>query len=315
MLYFFNVLADKTMIKANDVVILTQRDYLNPQRMDHYTQNILNEDHLLTEALKKRGLSIDRTHWDNPDYDWTSSRYALFRATWDYYHRYPEFKRWLEKVCQEIKLINPLEIIQWSSDKHYLDFLQQKGINIPPTLFLKKGEMTDLAVLMKKNAWQNAILKPAIAGGARHTYRLTEENIEQHQEIFQHLVAKEDLLLQEFQHNICSKGEISFMLFGGQYSHAVLKKAKPDDFRVQDDFGGTIHDHQALSEELAFIHQVIQSCPYQPVYARIDVMWDNQMQLCLSELELIEPELWFRRAEGAADKMACAVENYIKSGL
>ena len=45
-------------------------------------------------------------------------------------------------------------------------------------------------------------------------------------------------MLQEYQNKITTKGEVAFMIFGGKYSHAVLKKAKPGDFRVQDDFGG-----------------------------------------------------------------------------
>ena len=31
-------------------------------------------------------------------------------------------------------------------------------------------------------------------------------------------------------------------MINGQFTHAVLKKAKPGDFRVQDDFGGTVLD-------------------------------------------------------------------------
>ena len=47
-------------------------------------------------------------------------------------------------------------------------------------------------------------------------------------------------MVQEFQKNILSSGEIAVMLFGGEYSHSVLKKQKKGDFRVQDDFGGSV---------------------------------------------------------------------------
>lgn len=294
-----------------DIVILTQKEYLHPKTIDHYTQNILTEDQLLTSALERKGFKVGRTNWDNPDFDWSSTPYALFRATWDYFHRFQEFNQWLKKTSQVTSFINPLEIIEWSSDKHYLKDLKDTGINIPPTEFIEIGDRVELASLMKKNHWTQAILKPAIAGGARQTYLLNHENVAQHQDIFQDLIAKEAMLLQAFQEAIYTKGEMSYMVFGNQYSHAVLKKARAGDFRVQDDFGGQVFDHQPSQQELAFIEKIMASCPYQPIYARLDVMWDNQMQLCLSELELIEPELWFRKNKASADLLAEAIQSYV----
>ena len=37
-----------------------------------------------------------------------------------------------------------------------------------------------------------------------------------------------------------------------------------------------------------------------PAYARVDVIWNNKSELVVSELELIEPELWFRLNPHAA---------------
>ena len=54
-----------------------------------------------------------------------------------------------------------------------------------------------------------------------------------------YLTNQEEFIVQEFQKNVVENGEIALMLFGGEYSH-VLKKAKKGDFRVQDDFGGTV---------------------------------------------------------------------------
>ena len=39
-------------------------------------------------------------------------------------------------------------------------------------------------------------------------------------------------------------------------------------------------------------------------FARVDLVWDNNGELALSELELIEPELWFRFNAEAADELA-----------
>ena len=68
------------------------------------------------------------------------------------------------------------------------------------------------------------------------------------------------------------------------------------DYRVQDDFGGTIHDYQALEKEKLFAEMVVRACDPSPYYARVDLVWDNNNELAVGELELIEPELWFRKS-------------------
>lgn len=300
-------------INKYDVVLLTQKEYVAPLQIDSYVQNVLTEDQLLSTALEQKGLRVFRTNWDNKLFDWSTTHFALFRATWDYFHRFTEFHRWLKELSQQIQFINPYSIIQWNMDKHYLGQLKHKGINIPPTLFMEKGDLTSLKDLLKKTGWKKAILKPAIAGGARHTYLFDEDTAEQMQDVFQKLISVEVMLVQEFQEQIQTRGEVSFMVFGGKYSHSVLKKAKQGDFRVQDDFGGSVHPYCASSEERKFVENAVAQCDELPVYARVDVMWDNNNQLCLSELEMIEPELWFRTDEGSAIAMADAVYSYIQS--
>jgi hypothetical protein len=55
-----------------------------------------------------------------------------------------------------------------------------------------------------------------------------------------------------------------------------------------------------------FAERTVALCEPIPVYARVDLMWDNNDDICLSELELIEPELWMRNCNGAADAFAHA---------
>jgi glutathione synthase/RimK-type ligase-like ATP-grasp enzyme len=290
-----------------DITLLTDSRYVNPKEINWYIQNILDDDHLLRTALEKRGLRVDRTNWDNAGYNWNNTRYALFRTTWDYFDRYGEFLQWLDVVTAKTKLINSIELVRWNIDKHYLWDLQNKGIAIPPTLFIEPRDGRSLTEIVNDSGWNECILKPAVSGAARHTYRLHPENIEKHEAIFRKLIMDESLLLQEFQHPVIEKGEVAYMLFNGQYSHAVLKKAKPGDFRVQDDFGGTVHDYSPTREEIAFAEEVIAVCQPRPVYARVDVIWDNTNRLCVSELELIEPELWLRKNHLSAERFAEAL--------
>ena len=94
------------------------------------------------------------------------------------------------------------------------------------------------------------------------------------------------------------------------FSHAVLKKAVEGDYRVQDDFGGSVHHYEPNSEELAFAKKAIEAMPYKTLYARVDLMWDNNDQLCLSELELIEPELWLRNSHESIDIIAKELKSW-----
>jgi len=298
-----------------DITLLTDARYVNPSTIDWYIQNILDEDRLVTEALQKRGLTVTRTHWDHPNYDWTKTRYAVFRATWDYFDRFQEFSQWLSTVHTKTNLINPLSLVKWNMDKHYLHDLQHRGITIPPTLFVEPGETRSLSDLVKSTGWKDCILKPAVSGAARHTYKLNASNLNSHEEIFRNLISVESMLVQEFQHQVTSKGEVAFMLFGGKYSHAVLKKAKPGDFRVQDDFGGTVHEYTPSQPEINFAEHVVSTCRPMPVYARVDMIWDNQNAYCVSELELIEPELWFRKDKQAAELFADVLVAEITGGL
>lgn len=293
--------------KSTDVTILTDPRYVKMDANDPYYQNIRQEDGLVREALEKKGLRVDRRSWDDPDYEWTSTAFILFRSTWDYFDRFPEFSHWLEGVKKLTRMINSYEIISWNLDKHYLLDLAREGIHIPPTLFLEKGEAGSLAEKLVGTDWKELILKPVVSGAARHTYRFLPEESGKHEAVYQSLIQDEAMMLQEFQEQVPLKGEVAFMLMDGEFSHAILKKAREGDFRVQDDFGGTVHTYKPTAEEINFAEDVVKRCGHHPLYARVDAIWDNQGRLAVSELELIEPELWFRFHEQAADSLASAI--------
>ncbi len=112
------------------------------------------------------------------------------------------------------------------------------------------------------------------------------------------------MMLQEFQRTILNKGEISLVFIQGKYTHAVLKKGKPGDFRVQDDFGGSVSVHKALDSEIKFGEKCLKALGEIPLYARVDIFYNQENKLNLGELELIEPELWFRLNPEGANRLA-----------
>ncbi|MCB0642780.1 MAG: hypothetical protein KDC44_14125, partial [Phaeodactylibacter sp.] len=268
-----------------DVTLLTDHRYVDPKELTPYVRNILQEDGLVLQALQAFGLKVERKDWADPNYDWSQTRTALFRTTWDYFHRFAAFSDWLDHVESRTTLINPITQIRWNMDKRYLLELEAKGVPIVQTQLLEAGTKTNLQALHEDLGWQDTVLKPAVSGGGRHTYRLHPGNYQAHENVFQQLLAEEALLLQPFQRNIVEKGELSLILIDGQYSHAVLKVAKPGDFRVQDDFGGSVHVYTPTAEEIQFAEAAIAACDPQPLYARVDMATDNEDRLAIVELE------------------------------
>jgi glutathione synthase/RimK-type ligase-like ATP-grasp enzyme len=297
-------------MKRYDITLLTDARYVHPKPGDWYVENIILEDDILRAALEQHGLKVYRTHWDDPEMDWTQTQYAVFRTTWDYFDRFAEFSAWLMDTGKKTEFLNPLSLVRWNMDKHYLRDLQEKGIRIPPTVFIERGDGRTLQEIIQTTGWKECVLKPAVGGAGRHTYRLGEHNIAEHESLFRQHIAEEAFLLQEFMQSVPTKGEITLMVFDGEFTHAVLKKAKPGDFRVQDDFGGTVHHYAPTPSEIAFAEKVMRTCSPLPIYGRVDLIWDNENVLCVSELELIEPELWFRNCPAAAGKMAQAIKLY-----
>ncbi len=293
--------------KSFDITLLTDSRLMEESPADPYIRNVLLEDGLVMNALEKREWKVRRVNWDHPGVEWNDTRYILFRSTWDYFDRFSEFEPWLAKVGQQTGMINPYELIRWNLDKHYLQELSGKGIPIPPTRFAEPGDSRRLTDLVKETDWEEVILKPVISGAARHTYRFRAEEAAAYERIFRQLIECESMMLQEFQVPVLTRGELAMMVFDGQYSHAVLKKAKEGDFRVQDDFGGTVHEYNPSQEEIRFAEEVVSCCHPRPLYARVDAIPDMNHRWVVSELELIEPELWFRFRPEAADLLAAAI--------
>ena len=295
-----------------DITILTERRYYQPNEISDYVANILLEDDLIGEALKNMGYKVTRKSWDDAHFDWSTTKYVLFRTTWDYFDRFPEFRAWLNRVEGVTRGINSINTIKWNWDKHYLTLLKEAGINIPPTTFIPRHSGQSLSQVFHHSGWEKAVMKPTVSGAARHTYVVTAKNIDEYEGLFQKLLTSEDMMLQEFQDSISSFGEVSLMMFGGSYSHAVLKKAKKGDFRVQDDFGGSLHNYSPSDDMIRLAQNALKACPEPTAYARVDIILDGSGLPAISELELIEPELWLRRDQASPIKMANAIKSHIE---
>ena len=296
-----------------DVAILTEKRYLSNPHGDPYVNNILLEDGLIKVELEKINISCRRVAWD---FDFKSDLFkcVLFRTTWNYFDEIINFKKFLTNNKHKTDFINPINQIVWNLDKVYLLQLHDRGINIPKTILVKKNSTTSLLDVVKKNKMKGVVIKPSVSAAAWKTYYIKESDLMSSEKLFQKLIGQQDMLIQDFQKNIIKHGEVSVMMIDGEYSHAVLKCAKPGDFRVQDDFGGSVNNYTPNMLEISFAKKVLNKLDFKPVYARVDIIIDNDNKIALSELELIEPEMWFRFNSSAAQKLARAIKKQLSFG-
>jgi hypothetical protein len=102
------------------------------------------------------------------------------------------------------------------------------------------------------------------------------------------------------------------IFFNGKFSHAVVKKPKDGDFRVQRQYGGKYELFTPGNDLLATAEKIIAQVPQQLLYARVDgVMIKNDFHLM--ELELIEPDLYFEFDEAIKLRFVDAVATAIRA--
>ncbi len=292
---------------AAEIALVTERRYESPTDITPNVANILEEDRLLIEALGERGIAARRVDWSRDDVDWSGFAAVVLRTPWDYFDRFEAFSRWLDGLQSHPRVINDLEALRWNSDKHYLAELEAAGLPIVPTVFVERGEGRSLEDAARALGTEALVFKPTVSGAAFETYRVRPGTVGEYTARFSALTAERAMMVQPFMASVLERGEVTVVAMQGQPTHGLVKRAKAGDFRVQDDHGGTLHDHVATAEELAVARQAIAAAPHAPLYGRVDLVRDDSGQPTVMELELIEPELWFRRHPPAAAKLARAL--------
>ncbi|GHA71915.1 ATP-grasp domain-containing protein [Pontibacter akesuensis] len=268
----------------------------------NYTSVSEEENSTLLHLLSQKGLNISLEIWDDPAVDWAKYDVVLLKAPWDYFEKINAFYAWLNKLEQlEVRVLNPIKTVRWNADKRYLLELQEKGVGVVPTFWLEQGTSLNVAAVFEQLQASKLILKPAVSGAAKNTFALTEAEAQDKAASIDALLQQESFLAQPFVPEVQAKGEWSFLFFNGEYSHTVLKTAKPGDFRVQHFFGGTVHTPEPPAHLLETAHNIVDNYAQGCLYARVDGVEVNG-ELVLMELELIEPFLFMATSEGAFER-------------
>jgi glutathione synthase/RimK-type ligase-like ATP-grasp enzyme len=233
----------------------------------------------------------------------------LLQSISGYHHRAGDVLAALQRLeSAGHRLINPLPIIRWNSDKHYLRDLEQAGCTILPTAWLA-DHSPGIASLMQTLNSRDIILKPAISAGAHETRRIRTAPTANDDAWLANILAKgHRMMAQAFVPEVEAEGEWSFLYFGGELSHTVLKTPKSGDWRVQHVHGGRYHRVEnppaaMLQDATRVLHTIPTLTGQKPLYARVDGIQRNG-RLWLMEIELIEPYLYLDAQPGAVEKLA-----------
>ena len=273
---------------------------------------ITADDQPLADALKTRGFQVEPEPWTDidPETQFVADPVVL-RSTWDY-HRVPTmFAAWLAAMADSGRvLLNPADVARANIDKIYLQALAAAGIATPLSRWIDNPDAAALTSVLQEEGWAQAVLKPRIGATAHGTFLISADKLPMEEELAP--ARTSGALLQEFIPEIVERGEVSLVYAGGVFSHAVAKRAKDGDFRVQKDFGGIVSPFIPSSDLLASGQSVMAHVPRSCAYARVDLVESSRGPL-LMELELIEPELYFSIVPGSAERMAQAIIDRLTS--
>ena len=235
--------------------------------------DLYDDDLPLVAALKELGINARPAIWSDPGVDWDAFDALVIRSPWDYFQD-----------------------------------LARAGVPLIPTIFVEQGERPDIAALARARGWDDIVVKPAVSGTAWRTYRFPLAEAPRHAGDIAHTLADRGLLVQPFLPEIQSAGELSLLFFDGVFSHAVCKRPKAGDYRVQNDFGGTAERVDASEHWIRQARACIAAAPALPVYARVDgVIKDGRF--LLMELEVLEPVMFLRQHSEAPMRFARAIRS------
>jgi glutathione synthase/RimK-type ligase-like ATP-grasp enzyme len=274
--------------------------------------DLYEDDHLLVAALADIGIRSVPSVWSDASIDWTSFDAVVIRSPWDYFERAAEFRAWLDaRIAEDALLCNSREILNWNFDKRYLQDLAKAGVAIVPTICIAAREKADIAALARARGWQDIVVKPTIGGSAYRTYRFRLEELDRYAADIATTLEDRGVLVQPFLPEIQSNGELSLLFFDGVFSHAVCKRPKAGDFRVQFQYGGTDENARVSEEIVAQARLSIAHAPALPVYARVDgVVRDGTF--LLMELEIFEPLMFLSYHPEAPARFARAIEGRLR---
>jgi len=256
----------------------------------------------LLRTLREADVDHDLVIWDDPAVAWEDYDLVVVRSTWDYAPRREEFLTWARGVKN---LVNPYDVVAYSTDKHYLSDIAARGHRIVPSHFCDIGETPVFPD-------GDFVVKPAVGAGSIDADRYTSSEHEKARAHVDRLhAAGRDALIQPYIASVDEVGERALIFIDGTFSHAMTKGAMLN--VTQLDRNALFRREQMSTavgepDAVAFATALLHDAGYGDLlYARVDVVRTPE-GWALMELELVEPSLFLLFDQPTADRLVASIK-------
>ncbi len=241
--------------------------------------------------------------WDDDEVDWSAFDVIVLRSTWDYHRRRDEFLAWASSVIEVADLWNPIELVEWNTDKRYLDELTWHGIPTVPTTFLIDAD--DIDRLAADGGFEgDLVVKPSV--GASGSGVLLARGAPTKAAEHARGLLRNDLtpMVQPYLRSVETSCENGLVYLGGDFSHGFRRRVILPPAGVD---RGVLGDERSearvpTSAERSLGDAVMDRLP-DTAYARIDLLSAPDGPVVL-EVEVIEPSLFLHLDAGAPARAA-----------
>lgn len=262
----------------------------------------------LLDALSAAGHEATVVAWDAHEGRDDSVDACVIRSTWNYYRKPAEFAAWVDAVASRTRLFNPAHVVYWNMHKSYLRDLERGGAPIVPTEFVPRGETVDLAEIMSRPGWSTVVVKPAVSAGSFRTHRFSSQQSKDAQATLDGLIAERDAMIQPFLPAVEAEGERSLIWIDGEFTHAIHKHPRFDGQEERVEIAPLDESLRTAGLRVVDAVRRIGRFPLTDLlYGRVDLMPGPGGDWLLSELEVIEPSLFFLEFPPALDRFVGAI--------
>jgi glutathione synthase/RimK-type ligase-like ATP-grasp enzyme len=260
------------------------------------------DQELLLAALRNANIDAEMIAWDNPQADPSAFDLCVPRSCWNYHWHWQAFLDWISRADKVTHLVNSAAVIRENIHKGYLQKLEKAGVPIIPTAWDAQGASTDLLATMNEQGWEQVVIKPAISAASFRTERFAIDDVQSGQSFLEALVRDADAMVQRYMKSVEEPGERAIVWIDSQATHAVVKSP-----RFADGIEQVSEALEVTDAERALATQALAVIEDELLYARVDIVEDDDGSLLVSELELIEPALFFMQSPAALEAFVAAI--------
>ncbi len=231
------------------------------------------DEELLLEALRQAGIRAELLSWDDSQADPGAFDLCVLRSCWNYYEDPKAFLAWIAAAASCSRLANPANVVRWNLHKRYLQRLEAADVSIP-----------------------------AVSARSFCTQRFRVDQVGEGQAFLAALVRERDAMVQRYMPAVEGAGEQALVWISREFTHAGRKSPR---------FAGGVErvsDALAVSDqEKAIANRALSCVDGELLYARVDVMNDDDGNLLVSEIELMEPSLFLLQCPAALERFVRAI--------